>query len=344
MRRTIAKIGLVSSMLICFVLMLGLSSALAAEKIIMKIGHADAQDVFTSRKHSQLIAFKEIVNAKSDGRIEVRVFGGGSMGGERELIESVKLGTMQMTSCSAAFGGFFPGDMIFSIPYLFPSATVAWQVLDGPFGKQMSDAAFKATGMRNLGFAEVGFRNLTNNKRPIRTPADMVGLKMRIQENPLWHIIMKSWGANATPVAWPETYTALSSGTVDGQENPVSVILNSKLQEVQKYMTLSEHVYGVDWLLINEKFWQSLPKDLQAIVQEAAKISCTVGRGVQQLNSGIGIAKILQAGVKIYTPTPQEKELFKKAAQGPAVAFVKTKADPKLVDAALKAVAAASKK
>jgi len=343
-RKTIANVGLFCSMLLSIMLVFGLSSAYAQGKIIMKVAHADAMDVFTSRKHSQLITFKELVNAMSGNRIEVQVYGAGSVGGEREVIESVKAGSLQATSASAAFGGFFPGDMIFSIPYLFPSAPVAWEVLDGPFGKQMSAAALKATGLRNLGFAEVGFRNFSNNKRPIRTPDDMKGLKMRIQESPVWHTIMKSLGANATPVPWPEVYMALQSGVVDGQENPVSVMLNNKIQEVQKYVTLSGHVYGVDWLLVNDKFYQSLPKDLQDILNEAAKISCTTGRGVQQLNSAIGIAKLVSAGVQIYNPTPKERELFKKAAQGPVIQYVKTKADPKLVDAALQAVAKASKK
>jgi len=336
-------VGLVSSMLIGIMFVSGLSGAYAAGKIIMKIGHSDATDVFTSRKHAQLIAFKELVNSGSGGRIEVQVFGGGSIGGEREITEAVIAGTMQGTSVSGAFDAFYPPAMVLGIPFLFTSAPAAWEMLDGPFGKKLSDGLVKKTGLRNLCFAEVGFRNFTNSKRPIRTPADLKGLKIRVQETPLYMTMIKSLGANPTGIPWPETYMALQTGVADGQENPVSVILNNKLQEVQKYLTLDGHVYGVDWFVVNEKFYQSLPKDLQAIVNEAAKISATVGRGVQELNSAIGIAKLQQAEMQIYVPTPQEKALFKQATQGPVVQWLKTKIDPKLVDETLQAAAKANK-
>jgi len=312
-------------------------TANSAEKIIMKVAHADVMDVFTSRKHSQVVTFQQIVNAESGGRLEVQLFGAGSVGGEREITESVMAGNLQATSVSGALGGFYPPAMVSEIPYLFPTAAVAWDVLDGPMGNKLSESLIKKIGLRNLGFAEVGFRHFTNSKREIRTPEDMKGLKFRVQETPLYVTLVKSLGANPTPVPWPETYSALQTGVVDGHENPISVIIVGKIYEVQKYVTLDGHVYGVDWFLVNEKFFQSLSPDLQSIVLEAAKISCSVSRGMSQLLGALGLDKLTQAGIKIYSPTEKEKELFKKACQKPVVDWLKTKVEPSLVDEMLKA-------
>jgi len=342
-RRNIAKVGLVCSMLFVIIFVFGLTSAYAAEKIIMKVAHGDLTDVCTSRKHAQLIIFKELVNSMSGGRIEVQVFGGASVGGERENVESTVAGHIQGTSASSVVEAFYPPAMIFAIPYLFPSAPVAWEVLDGPFGKKLSDDILKKVGVRNLAFGEVGFRHFTTTNKAIHSPRDMKGLKIRVQQSPMWVTLVKSLGANPTAIVMAEVYTSLQTGVIDGQENPVSVILNFNLQEIQKNVVLDGHVYGVDWFLVNEKFYQSLPKDLQAVVNEAAKISTTVSRGIQQLTSGIGISKLQQAGVQVYAPTDQEKALFKQASQGPVVQWLKTKVDPKLVDEALRAVARASK-
>jgi tripartite ATP-independent transporter DctP family solute receptor len=303
----------------------------------MKIAHSDVMDIFTSRKHAQEVTFQKIVNAESGGRIEVQVFGAGSVGGEREIVESVMAGNLQATSASGVVGGFYAPAMIGELPYLFPTAAIAWDVLDGPMGKKLSEGV-KKIGLRNLCFAEVGFRHFTNSKREIRTPDDMKGLKIRVQETPLYVTLVKSLGANATPVPWPETYSALQSGVVDGQENPVSVINVAKLYEVQKFIILDGHVYGVDWFLINEKFFQSLPPDLQYIVMQAAKVSACASRGIQQLNSAVGLTKLTEAGVKIYSPTEKERELFKNACQKPVIDWLKTKVEPALIDETLKAV------
>jgi len=345
-RRAIAKVrklGLFCGILLSVTLFFELPSLYAQEKkFIMKIGHVVAADI-NAYKHAQMIIFRDYVNAKSGGRMEVQVYGGGVMGGERELVEAVKLGSLQACSASAALGAFYPNEMIFGIPYLFPSAPIAWEVLDGPFGKKMSADLLKKTGMRNLHFGEVGYRHFTNNKRRIRTPQDMVGLKIRIQESPLYVTLVKSLGANPTPIPWPEVYTALSGGVVDGQENPISVILTAKLQEVQKFCILDSHVYGVDWFLVNDKWYQSLPKDLQELLYDAAKIAIVVERGNTQFNSILGLDTMRKAGVDIYAPTASEIALFKKASQGPVIEWLKTKVDPKLINELLQAVEKAIK-
>jgi len=343
-RRTITRIGLVCSMLLCIMLSFGLESAYAADKIVMKLAHPDPMDVFTSRKHAALMTFKEMVETNSGGRIEVVVLGGGAVGGEREILESILNGTLQGSSISAPVGLVYPPQMVISIPYLFASAPAAWEVLDGPFGDKLATGLLKKTGLRCLGFTELGFKQFTNNKRPIRTPEDAKGLKIRVLENPLYMQFIKLLGANPTPLPWPEVYMALQTGVVDGQENPVSVVLMQKLQEVQKYCTMDGHIYGEEWFIVNDKYYQRLPKDLQGIVAGAARVAVTVQRGTSQLFSSNGIATLKKAGMQFYVPTPKEKELFIKATQGPIVQWLKTKVDPKLVDEVLQAAAKANKK
>ena len=320
----------------CFVF----SFSYAAEKpIVLKLAHADALDIFTSRKHAQSMIFRNLVNARSGGRIEVQIFGGGALGGEREYVESIMAGTVQAGIASGVMGGFFPEAMVTDIPYLFPSASIAWKVLDGPFGQKLSKMLLEKTGLRNLAFAEVGFRNFTNSKRPIRTPADMKGLKIRVQENPLFVTMVKALGGSPTPIAWTECYTALQNKVVDGEENPISTIVFANFQEVQKYLTLDGHVYGVDWFVIDNKFFKSLPEDLQYIILDCAKISAGVGRGLQQLNSSVvGLQTLIDAGMEIYAPTEEEMNLFKNACQGPVIEWLKTKFDIELINEMLEAV------
>jgi len=305
----------------------------ADQPIILKLAHADATDVLTSRKHAQCVFFANTVNAKSGGRIEVQVYGAGALGAEREYVEAIMAGTVQAGIASGVLGGFLPEAMVTDIPYLFPSESIAWKVLDGPFGAKLSQLMLEKTGMRNLAFAEVGFRHFTNNVRPIKTPADVKGLKIRVMETPLYVNFIKALGGSPTPIAWTEVYTALQTKVVDGQENPISSTVFAKLYEVQKYITLDGHVYGVDWFLINNKFFESLPEDLQYIVLDAAKVSAGVGRGLQLLNSSVvGLQKVLDYGCEVYAPTEEEMNQFKKATQGPVIEWLKTVVDEKLIN------------
>jgi len=305
----------------------------ADQPIILKLAHADATDVLTSRKHAQCVFFANTVNAKSGGRIEVQVYGAGALGAEREYVEAIMAGTVQAGIASGVLGGFLPEAMVTDIPYLFPSESIAWKVLDGPFGAKLSQLMLEKTGMRNLAFAEVGFRHFTNNVRPIKTPADVKGLKIRVMETPLYVNFIKALGGSPTPIAWTEVYTALQTKVVDGQENPISSTVFAKLYEVQKYITLDGHVYGVDWFLINNKFFESLPEDLQYIVLDAAKVSAGVGRGLQLLNSSVvGLQKVLDYGCEVYAPTEEEMNQFKKATQSPVIEWLKTVVDEKLIN------------
>lgn len=322
-------------------LMTAVPADVQAGPTVIKLGHADPEDVYTSKKGAAARVFKDIVEAESSGAIQVNLFPAGQLGGERELIESTKLGTIQMCLVSGAIAGYYKPAMVLDIPYLFSSAPVAWKVLDGPFGDKMAADLLKKTGLLNLAYGETGFRNFTNSKRPLKSPADMKGLKIRVMETPLYITMVKSLGAAPTPIAWPEVYTSLQQGVVDGQENPVSVILYAKFSEVQKYITLDGHAYGADFFLFNQRAFKKLTPDQQGIVKRAGIVAGNVGRSIQQLGSAMGVAELTKQGMQVYAPTPQERDQFKKMTQQPVIEWMKGQVDATWIDGVLKAAAEA---
>lgn len=308
------------------------SSALAQNKVVLKIAHSDSADLSTSRKAVMADVFAKEVKAKSGGRIDVQVFGAGALGGERELVESVKNGFIQAGLASGVMANFFPSAMVTDIPYLFPSDDIADKVMDGPFGQKLAADFNAATGMHNLCFGEVGFRHFSTGKTQVRSPKDLAGLKIRVQETPLYVTEMKALGAQPTPIAFPELYTALQTGVVDGQENPVPTIIFAKLYEVQKHVTLDGHNYGIDWFVMSDKFYKSLAPDLLKVVTDAAKVACAEERKANRVFTANGNKTLTDKGVTVYTPTSAELAQFRAAAQPPVVEFLKTKIDPKLID------------
>jgi TRAP-type transport system periplasmic protein len=311
---------------------------LAQTKFVLKLAHSDSADMSTSRKAVMADAFAKEVKAKSGGRIDVQVFGAGALGGERDLVEGVKNGFIQAGLASGVMANFYPNAMVTDIPYLFPSNEVADKVLDGPFGQKLSASFHAATGMHNLCFGEVGFRHFSTGKKAIHTPKDLAGLKIRVQETPLYVTEMKALGAQPTPIAFPETYTALQTGVVDGEENPLPTMIFAKFYEVQKHVTLDGHNYGVDWFVLSDKFYKSLPADLQQVVTDAAKDACAIERKTNRAFTASGARTLAEKGVTVYTPTPAEIAQFRAAAQAPVIEFLKTKIDPKLIDSVQAAV------
>jgi tripartite ATP-independent transporter DctP family solute receptor len=219
---------------------------------------------------------------------------------------------------SGAMSQVCPAAQVLDIPYTFAAATIAWDVLDGEFGDELAAHCLEETGLRTLAFGETGFRNFTNNVREIRTPADMAGLKFRVQPIPLYVEMVNGLGGEPTPIAWTELPNALATGVVDGQENPVGVIYNNKLHELQKYMTLDGHVYAADFLVINDEFFQSLSPAEQAVVSRAGRIAGTMGRAIQQFSTAEGVTLVSGEGMQVYSPTADELEQFRALAQ-PAV-------------------------
>ncbi len=316
----------------------------AENKFILKLAHSDSVDITTSRKAVMSEAFAREIKAKSGGRIEVQVFGAGALGGEKDLVEGVKNGFIQAGLASGVVANFFQSAMVTDLPYLFPSDDVADKVMDGPFGQKLSEDFTAATGMHNMCFGEVGFRHFSSGKTPIHSPKDLAGLKIRVQETPLYVTEMKALGAQPTPIAFPETYTALQTGVVDGQENPIPTIIFAKFYEVQKFVTLDAHNYGIDWFVMSDKFYKSLPPDLLKVVSDAAKVACAEERKANRSFTTNGKKILTEKGVTVYTPTPAETAQFRAATQPPVIEFLKTKIDPKLIDSIQLAVKDAENK
>ena len=329
-------------MAICFILCLGLPllrpSAVPAGTIELKLAHVDPADTWTSRKGGGSTLFKQIVETETRGAVEVQVFPAGQLGGEREMTEAVKLGSIQMTMVSGALANFYKEYQVLDIPYLFSSPPVAWKVLDGWFGKEMAEDCLKKTGMRVLGFGEAGYRNFTNSVRPIKTPADFKGLKIRVMESPVYMTLVKSLGGAPTPIPWTETYSALQQKVADGQENPVSTIKYAKLNEVQKYMILDGHTYGIDFILINDKFYQSLPKDIQRTIRIAATTTVTIMRGIQTIDSTLGVQQLREKGMEVYAPSGSEKAMFRAASQQPVIEYLEKQIGRPWIDKLQKAI------
>jgi len=290
------------------------ASAIAGPTI--KLGHVDPAEWQTSKKGAAGIIFKNIVEGETD--IKVELFPAKALGDENELVQQVQEGTTQMAIVSGAMAKVCKAADVLNIPYTFSSPTVAWDVLDGPFGKELAAHCLQQSGLRTLAYGETGFRNFTNNTREIKSPADMKGLKFRVQPIPLYLEMVKGLGGEPTPIAWSELPNALATGVVDGQENPVGVIYNNNLHKLQKYMVLDGHVYGADFILINDEFFQSLPANDQAIIKKAARMAGNMGRAIQEFSTAEGVSKVIAEGMKVHSPTAAELAQFKKLAQ-PAV-------------------------
>jgi len=224
--------------------------------------------------------FAKIVADKTGGEIEVQVFPAAQLGSERDMVEGLQLGSLEMTLTSTGpMGGFVPQVKLFNLPFLFKDRESCYRVLDGEIGTQISDR-FVKVGLRSLGWFENGFRNITNSKRPVNSPDDMKGVKIRVMEDDVFILTMKAMGASPLPMAFGELYTALEQKTVDAQENPLAVIHSSRFFEVQKYLAITGHFYSPAVLLISEMTWKKLSPEHQKIVADAATKARDYERGL----------------------------------------------------------------
>jgi TRAP-type transport system periplasmic protein len=240
--------------------------AFAAPKVVLKLGHIAE----TSNPYGKgADYFAQLVAKNSNGEIEVKVFPSSQLGGQKELIEGLIYGTVDMTLSGTAELGTFQKQMaLFDMPFIFKDRAHAYRALDS-VGMELGKA-LEPKGIKLLGYMENGIRHLTNNVRPVKSPADMKGLKIRVMNNVVYVEMMKALGASPTPMALAELYSAMQQGTVDGQENPSAHIYTKRFFEVQKYASLTGHAYAPEPVLISMITWGKLTPQQRTIIQQAA--------------------------------------------------------------------------
>jgi C4-dicarboxylate-binding protein DctP len=318
-------------------------SALA--KTVIKLANAgpDAPD---NRTVKAVKVFQYLVEKGTKGEVEVQAFHARKLGDEREALEGIRMGTIQMgTLSSGPVPGFLPAVMLYDIPFLFSSAPAAWEFFENPTAQEFNDAFLKATGVKILATTENGYRHFTDTARPIRTPEDMKGLKIRTMQNPAHMAMVKALGADPTPLPFGELYMALQQNVVDGMECPIVLIHDMKFYEVQKHMVLDGHLYNPLFIFINDQFFNGkLTPEQQAVVLDAARVLARVHNGFSQEANLNGISALKEKGMEIYKPTLEELGQFRALAQPAGLEFITEKIGKEWVEKTLKGAEVAEAK
>ena len=294
-------------------------------------------------EHAYALVFKSVVESNSNGKVAVELFPANALGDTKATMEMCKTGSLEMVITTGTAASLYPAVQVIFLPYVFKSDEVAWWVFDqSQFWKDMSADFEKKTGMKIISVGQNGTRHFTNNVRPIKTPADMKGIKFRVMQSPIYVKMVEAMGAAATPLASGEIYTALQTGLVDGQENPIWNIAANKWNEVQKYITLDGHTWSENFVMINTAFFNKLPKEYQQIIKIAAYHAQTVDRASEALASRVLDFEAIKNSMEIYVPTTAELELFK-AAAAPTYDWLRGEVGNEVVDKFLLAVKEAEK-
>jgi tripartite ATP-independent transporter DctP family solute receptor len=275
------------------------SMAASAFALEIKLAHVvNEKDSF----HLAAEKFKALTEKYTNGSVTVTIFPNAKLGDERTLLERMKMGIVDAgIITNGPIINFVPRFGAIDLPFLFRSPEHAYKVLDGPIGQGLF-ADLEKQGWKGLAWAERGFRNLTNSKRPVNSPDDIKGLKIRVMQNPVYVDSFKALGANAVPMAWTEALTALQQGTIDGQENPLNVIVAFKLNESQKYMAITRHAYAPAPILMSMITWKKLNPEQQKAVLKAAQEAAVYERAFNNASEKLWVKELEGKGMKITTP------------------------------------------
>ena len=258
-RRCIAAIGLAAATL--------LAGGPAFAQTELKLGHVGEPGSLLAASCEE---YAKRINARLAGKVKVVVFGSSQLGGDKEMLQKVKLGTLDMVLPSTVMSSEVDLFGIFEMPYLVKDREHMKRIEQAVFWPKLAPEAEKK-GLRTIAVWENGYRNITNNKHPIKTPDDLKGIKLRVPEGK-WRVKMfQAYGANPSPMKFSELFTALQTGVMDGQENPLTQIYSAKLQEVQKYLSLSGHVYTPSYLIVGSRKWATLPADVRKVLEDTSK-------------------------------------------------------------------------
>jgi tripartite ATP-independent transporter DctP family solute receptor len=255
--------------------------------------------------------FAKRANAKLAGKAKVIVYGSSQLGGDKEMIQKLKLGTLDMALPSTVMSSEVDIAGIFEMPYIVQDRSHMGRIEKAVFWP-MIEPAIEKKGLKVLAVWENGVRQITNNKRPIRVPADLHGIKLRVPEGK-WRVRMfEAYGANPSPMKFSELFTALQTGVMDGEENPLTQIYSAKLQEVQKYLSLSGHVYTPAYLTVGTKHWETLPPDVRKVLEDTAKETQAFVYQVAARDDEELLGKLKQAGMQV---NEVDKEAFVAASK-----------------------------
>jgi tripartite ATP-independent transporter DctP family solute receptor len=293
-----------------------LASALVGGAVLLS-GQANAQvsertlrwAQQNSMEHPQGLGakkFADLVEQKSGGKIKVRVFPGGQLGGDLQNVSALQGGTLDLMVLNAGLlVGIVKDFAVLDLPFLFNTAQEADAVVDGPVGTKLFDK-LPEKGLVGLGYFELGFRNVTNSRRPIAKAEDFQGIKLRVLQSPLFIDLFNTLGANTVAMPFPEVYTALEQRVIDGQENPVTVIFDTKFQEVQKYLSLTRHIYNAQSVIMSKKTWDKLSDEERKIIQDSLNEAEAYQRQVSREKSLQVLEDLKKAGMQVNEVSPQE--------------------------------------
>jgi C4-dicarboxylate-binding protein DctP len=286
-------------------------SSQAADPIVIKFSHVVAPDTPKGRAAEH---FKKLAEERSKGRVKVEVYPNSQLYKDREEMEALQIGAVQMLAPSLAkFGPLGVRSFeLFDLPYIFPNKETLYRVMDGDIGKKLF-GLLDAKGITGLGFWDNGFKQMSANK-PLHSVEDFKGQKLRIQSSKVLEAQMKALGANPQVMAFSEVYSALQQGVVDGTENPMSNLYTQKMHEVQKHLTLSDHGYLGYAVIVNKKFWDDLPADLRATLDKAIKETTVFERKIAQEENDEALAKVKAAGTtQVYTLPYKDRVVWQQA-------------------------------
>lgn len=310
-----------------------------AQKVLKYAHFQPAKD--DQPKHVAALAFKEHVEKSTNGSIKVEIYPAGQFGKDQQTMEGVKLGTLELAVAhDGAVATIYKPIGVLGIPFLYDNHEHAWRVYDSKWKDEASADMVKKSGIRLLGLADNGVRHFTNSLRPIQSPADMKGMKIRIQPSPVYKALVESLGASASAIPWGELPTALQQKVVDGQENGVTNIIAASLYQSQKYATLDGHVWSIHAYMMNERFYQGLSSTEKKAVDEATNKAMAIHRRMTSDQDKNAKSILEKLGMQVYVPTPAQISEFRKLAQPPVKEWAEKEIGKDHVDNLFKAIEA----
>jgi tripartite ATP-independent transporter DctP family solute receptor len=317
MEATMKNLTRIAVLALALALCFGAAPGSAKAEKVLKLHHLNKDDPYDNPTGAMATVFKGLVEAGTNGEITVQTFPNGQLGKDAEVVQQIKSGVIQ--SGIHSVGGFasaYPMMGVIDLPFAFPNISTTYEVFDGPFGKKFAADMEDKTGLKILGFGDSGgFFHFTNSKRPIESPEDMDGLKIRTMGLDTHKTIISALGGQPAPIAWSELYTALQTGVADGQMNPIPIIVFAKFQEVQKYLTLSGHLFAPYVWAMNADFYNSLTEQQKGVIKYAAESAITAGRGMARVieHSKRGLPTLAK-DLKVNALTAEQKAEFRDKA------------------------------